>query len=141
MILADYDKSSYAFHYGDVEQVFLLDSCNDLNCNPTCTSGLLPGTRDESDDILVWLVVLVASLAAVLVLAAGALTFERAKYCVSGACCCSHKFPSMCVLMCTTSDSVGNRTVDDSPLLLGPIPTTHYAYFPPFSVGKHLREI
>lgn len=57
----------------------MFDACDDLNCNPTCLSGFLPGTRDESDSLLVWLMVLSTLTAALLVLAAGDLkSFERA---------------------------------------------------------------
>eukprot|EP00903_Cladosiphon_okamuranus_P010126 g9589.t1 len=52
------------------KQVFRFDSCNDLNCNPTCQSGLLPGTRDESDAVLVWALVLAIFMFAMLVLIA-----------------------------------------------------------------------
>eukprot|EP00752_Nemacystus_decipiens_P013076 g11565.t1 len=56
------------------KQVFLFDSCDDFNCNPTCQGELLPGTRDESDDLLVWVMVLATFVVAVLILAAGIFT-------------------------------------------------------------------
>ncbi len=47
----------------------MVDACDGLNCNPTCQSGFLPGTRDESDSALVWVVVLATITVALLVLA------------------------------------------------------------------------
>ena len=49
----------------------LFDECDDLNCNPTCQTGLLPGTREETESIVVKAVVLATFLIAVLTLAAG----------------------------------------------------------------------
>ncbi|CAN0079685.1 unnamed protein product, partial [Ectocarpus fasciculatus] len=54
-----------------VQQVALFDSCNDVNCNPTCLSELIPGTRDESESTLVWALVLATCAVAVLVLGGG----------------------------------------------------------------------
>ena len=48
-------------------QVALFDDCNDINCNPTCLTGITPDKRDQSDGVVVWtviLVVLVISLVA-----------------------------------------------------------------------------
>lgn len=53
------------------EQVALFDSCNDINCNPTCLSELIPGTRDESESTLVWTLVLATCAVALLVLGGG----------------------------------------------------------------------
>ncbi|CAM9881387.1 unnamed protein product, partial [Ectocarpus sp. 12 AP-2014] len=53
------------------EQVVLFDSCNDINCNPTCMSELIPGTRDESESTLVWTLVLATCAVALLVLGGG----------------------------------------------------------------------
>ncbi|CBJ26923.1 expressed unknown protein [Ectocarpus siliculosus] len=52
-------------------QVALFDSCNDINCNPTCMSELIPGTRDESESTLVWTLVLATCAVALLVLGGG----------------------------------------------------------------------
>lgn len=54
-----------------VVQVVLFDSCDDLNCNPTCQSGLLPGTRRETESVMVWGVVVIVCAVMVLILAAG----------------------------------------------------------------------
>lgn len=48
----------------------LLDACDDFNCNPTCQTKLLPGTREETDGALVWTVIF-ATLAVVGVLLVG----------------------------------------------------------------------
>lgn len=57
------------------KQVFLFDSCDDLDCNPTCKIDLLPGTRDETDSLVVWGVVLATFTAAIVVFAAGECVF------------------------------------------------------------------
>eukprot|EP00752_Nemacystus_decipiens_P011511 g10221.t1 len=59
------------------KQVFLFDECDDLNCNPTCQTGLLPGTRGETESVAVRVVVIVTFVTALLTLAAGvaALTY------------------------------------------------------------------
>ncbi|CAM9386913.1 unnamed protein product [Ectocarpus sp. 4 AP-2014] len=54
-----------------IQQVALFDSCNDINCNPTCMSELIPGTRDESESTLVWTLVLATCAVALLVLGGG----------------------------------------------------------------------
>lgn len=53
------------------EQVASFDSCDDLNCNPTCQTELLPGTRNETDGRTAWIVVFVTLGVAAIVLAAG----------------------------------------------------------------------
>eukprot|EP00903_Cladosiphon_okamuranus_P012833 g11992.t1 len=53
------------------KQVLLFDECDDPNCNPTCQTGLLPGTREETESAVVKAVVLVTFSIAVLVLVAG----------------------------------------------------------------------
>ncbi|CAM9495088.1 unnamed protein product [Ectocarpus sp. 12 AP-2014] len=53
------------------EQVALFDSCDDINCNPTCMSDLIPGTRDESESTLVWTLVLATCAVALFVLGGG----------------------------------------------------------------------
>eukprot|EP00752_Nemacystus_decipiens_P017717 g15885.t1 len=57
------------------KQVVSLDACDDLNCNPTCQTKLLPGTREATDGALVWTVVLVTLAVMVALLAAGAFAF------------------------------------------------------------------
>ncbi|CAM9178383.1 unnamed protein product, partial [Hapterophycus canaliculatus] len=54
----------------ETAKVFLFDSCDDLNCNPTCQSGILPGTREESESLVVCVVVLVTFVLAVTISAA-----------------------------------------------------------------------
>ena len=51
-------------------QVSLFDTCNDINCNPTCLAKLEAGNRDESDSSLVWALVFTVSVAAMLILGA-----------------------------------------------------------------------
>lgn len=55
----------------DAEQVVSLDSCDDLNCNPTCQTKLLPGTREDTDGAMVWTVVFVTLAVIAVVLTAG----------------------------------------------------------------------
>lgn len=50
-----------------------LDSCDDLNCNPTCQTRLMPGTRGETDGAMVWTVVFVTLAVILVLLAAGKL--------------------------------------------------------------------
>lgn len=46
----------------DMEQIVLFDECNDINCNPTCKlSEITPGNRD-TDEIIIW-VIIVSSMA------------------------------------------------------------------------------
>lgn len=59
--------------YGS-SKVLLIDGCDGLGCNPSCPSELLlPASRDESDSVVVWAVVLVTFACAALVLGAGTL--------------------------------------------------------------------
>ena len=51
-------------------QVALFDGCNDLNCNPTCLTGVSPGGRDQSDSALVWAIVLAVFAVAMLIVGA-----------------------------------------------------------------------
>lgn len=52
-------------------QVLLFDACDGVNCNPSCMSQILPGTRTQSDGLFVWLIVLVTLASATMVLGAG----------------------------------------------------------------------
>lgn len=48
-----------------------LDSCDDLNCNPTCQTKILPGTREETDGAMVWAVIFATLVVIAFLLAAG----------------------------------------------------------------------
>lgn len=54
-------------------QVALFDSCDDINCNPTCLTDALAGLRDETDSPFVWAIVFVTLAAAVGALGSGKL--------------------------------------------------------------------
>lgn len=48
-------------------QVALFDTCNSINCNPTCLSRITPGTREQSDSVLVLTIALGVCLFAIVI--------------------------------------------------------------------------
>lgn len=56
--------------------ISLFDDCDDVNCNPTCSSHIVPGTRDEADGMLVWIAVTMTLVGAIVVLGGGKFNTE-----------------------------------------------------------------
>lgn len=53
---------------GDPDRQFaLFDECNDINCNPTCLTGVTPDKRKHTDSVFVWTMVLVVVILSVTV--------------------------------------------------------------------------
>lgn len=52
------------------DQFALFDGCNDVNCNPTCLSGITLDKREQSDSVLVWAIVVTFVASAAIVIGA-----------------------------------------------------------------------